>query len=105
MEWFELPAFSNPSPFLDLHPLVSQALIRRGITNPTAARAFLDPLEFSPSLASEIPGLTQVVSRLCQAITKKEAICIWGDFDVDGQTSTSILFETLRDLGADVFYL
>jgi single-stranded-DNA-specific exonuclease len=42
------------------------------------------------------------VERIILAIRKTEQICIWGDFDVDGQTSTALLVQTLRGLGADV---
>ncbi len=38
------------------------------------------------------------------AITKGEQICVWGDFDVDGQTATALLVSALEDLGADVGY-
>ncbi|MCK7480947.1 MAG: hypothetical protein M0C28_29885 [Candidatus Moduliflexus flocculans] len=38
------------------------------------------------------------------AIRNKDQICVWGDFDVDGQTSTALLVQTLGALGADVVY-
>lgn len=44
------------------------------------------------------------LERVSLAIRRRERICIWGDFDVDGQTATAILVETLRSLGADVTY-
>jgi single-stranded-DNA-specific exonuclease len=44
------------------------------------------------------------IDRLLHAIQRKERIGVWGDFDVDGQTSTSILVAALRQLGADVIY-
>jgi single-stranded-DNA-specific exonuclease len=44
------------------------------------------------------------VERLQRAIKQSEAILIWGDFDVDGQTATTLLFTALRNLGANVQY-
>jgi len=42
--------------------------------------------------------------RISKAISRQESILVWGDFDVDGQTSTTILISTLEHLGAKVDY-
>ena len=86
------------------HPLLAQALARRGIVDIAQARAFLDPDQYQPTPASELPGLTAIADRLQAAIARAEPICVWGDFDVDGQTATTILVATLRELGATVTY-
>ena len=44
--------------------------------------------------------MVRAVNRLWRAIRGGEPICVWGDFDVDGQTATALLVATLRDLGA-----
>jgi len=44
------------------------------------------------------------VERILGAIRNKETICVWGDFDVDGQTSTTVLVQTLQALQANVVY-
>jgi single-stranded-DNA-specific exonuclease len=100
MRWIDAPTSTAPSPLLRLHPLVGQALFRRGITTREAARAFLDPQEYSPSPPSELPGLSAAVERIEQAIRLKQPVLVWGDFDVDGQTATTILVQTLQELGA-----
>jgi single-stranded-DNA-specific exonuclease len=86
------------------HPRVAQALANRGILDAKAARAFLDPVAYTPSPPEELPGLVAAAERLQGAIRRNETICVWGDFDVDGQTSTTLLVSTLRSLGADVTY-
>lgn len=86
---------------LSLPPLVAQTLVRRGFSDPAAARAFLHPDEL-PS--TPFPGIEQAAEIIRAAIRKGEPICVWGDFDVDGQTSTTLLVQTLRALGADVRY-
>ena len=86
------------------HPLVSQALARRGFTSRAAALAFLDPDYYTPALPGELPGLAAAAARLEAAIRRRERICVWGDFDVDGQTATALLVSALRDLGAPVSF-
>ena len=89
---------------LGLPPLIAQTLVRRGITTPESAQAFLDPDSQPPSSPYELPGMQAAVERTLLAIRNREPICIWGDFDVDGQTSTALLVQTLTALGADVTY-
>jgi single-stranded-DNA-specific exonuclease len=88
---------------LNLHPLVAQTLIRRGIKSPNAAQAFLHlgSIPFTP-----FPGIEKAVARINSAIQHNESICVWGDFDVDGQTSTALLVQTLGAMKANVtFYI
>jgi single-stranded-DNA-specific exonuclease len=80
------------------HPLVAQTLTRRGLAGVEAAMAFLDPGRYRPALATELPNLAKAVERLERAIGLGERICVWGDFDVDGQTSTTVLVSALQDL-------
>lgn len=86
---------------LNLPPLVAQTLIRRGISDPATARAFLHPDEL-PSVP--FPEIEKAVHIINLAIRRDETICVWGDFDVDGQTSTALLVQTLQTLGAKVVY-
>jgi single-stranded-DNA-specific exonuclease len=97
-----LPAISLESlEPLNLPPLVAQTLIRRGISDPAAARAFLHPDEL-PSVP--FPDIEKAVEVINLAIRNQETICVWGDFDVDGQTSTALLVQTLQAMGAKVLY-
>ncbi len=84
------------------HPIVAEALVRRGMTTPDAARRFLDPAAYQPSSAFELPDTERAVERLRSAIARGERILVWGDFDVDGQTATALLVSALSDLGARV---
>ncbi len=86
------------------HPLVAQTLVRRGLTEPDGARSFLNPDFYHPAPASDLPNLIGAAERLERAISQGEEICVWGDFDVDGQTATTLLLSTLRELGASVRY-
>jgi single-stranded-DNA-specific exonuclease len=104
MDWIESSPIDSPAPLPDLHPLVVQTLLRRGLQTPAAASAFLDPQAYSPTPAASLPGLSSIVDRLEEAIHNCSSICVWGDFDADGQTSTTILVQTLKDLHADVVF-
>ena len=86
------------------HPLVAQILTRRGIQDLAAVRAFLDPDAYTPTAPEEMPGVERACARIELAIEQAETICVWGDFDVDGQTSTTLLVSALRGLGANVVY-
>ncbi len=104
MRWTEPTPLRSTSPLPNLHSLVAQTLIRRGLTTTESARAFLDPEAYSPTPAAGLPGLTAAAERVERAIRSRESICVWGDFDVDGQTSTTVLVQTLIALGANVIY-
>lgn len=86
------------------HPLVAETLVRRGITTPAEAAGFLDPQAYESADPFEMPGLRAAIARLQQALNLGERICVWGDFDVDGQTATTVLVSALRALGGDVIY-
>ena len=105
--WQEPETITPPPPLLaavDGDEFIAQSLFKRGIRNSVEALAFLDPNHYSPSPAANLPGLSQAADRLEAAISDEEKILVWGDFDVDGQTATTLLVEALEDLGADVFY-
>ena len=100
--WLDPPHVdASPLSALDLPLLLKQTLIRRGIVTLASARAFLHPEE-TPS--TPFPDIGNAVEIINQSIQRKDRICVWGDFDVDGQTSTALLVQTLQSLGADVVY-
>lgn len=86
------------------NPLVAQTLFKRGLTDINEARAFIDPDRYTPAPPKEMPGVDNAIELLRDAILRKQKICVWGDFDVDGQTATAILVSVLTELDADVIY-
>mgnify|MGYP003729698685 CR=1 FL=1 len=102
-EWIE-PSPVEVSPQMQRaaggHLLLAQILARRGITDAETALAFLDPAHYHPAPPEELPDVDKAVRRLEQAIRERRRIFVWGDFDVDGQTATTILVSTLEALGA-----
>mgnify|MGYP004704988941 CR=1 FL=1 len=84
--------------------LIKRLLISRGITSEQEMRDFLNPLEMtltSPDMFTDMP---KAIERLSKAIDNQETIIIYGDFDADGVTSTSVLYKTLKYLNANVHY-
>ena len=82
-------------------PVLAETLVRRGYDSPERAAAFLDPTRYRPAPASDLPDLARAADRIERALRDGERIGVWGDFDVDGQTSTTVLVESLRWLGAE----
>ena len=85
-------------------PLVAQILAGRGIDDPMEARRFLDPDTYDPAEPAALHDLERGVERIERAIGDDERILVWGDFDVDGQTSTALFVSMLERLGARVSY-
>ena len=67
-----------------------------------ALRAPKEPYKLQNSLSFH--GMTDAVSRIQGAIMMGERICVYGDYDCDGVTATTLLVSCLKDLGADVFF-
>jgi len=78
--------------------LLAEILLRRGLNSLPAARAFLDADLYHACPPEELPGVEQACARIERAIARGERICVWGDFDVDGQTATTLLVSALRGL-------
>ena len=91
---------------LGVDPLVARLLLQRGLSAPDQASRFLNPrLEdlHDPYLMKD---MDRVVTRLLQAVEKRHKVLIYGDYDVDGITSTVVLKRALEMLGCQVgFYL
>ena len=79
----------------------AQLLCRRGIVDPDEVKAFLSIAAYQPTSASAFGvEMQQAIARLRQAYEQSETIAIWGDFDADGITATSVLWEGLGEFFA-----
>jgi len=86
--------------FAGLDPLLVQLLINRGITTLEEAHSFLavdERLTYDPMLLDD---MDVAIGRLRKALNRREPVAVYGDFDVDGITSTVLLAQALRTLGA-----
>ena len=86
----------------EFHPVIAQVLYNRGQDTPEKARAFLDGGDGALHNPFALHGMAQAVERIRRAIKRGEQIVVYGDFDADGVTSTALLVQALRALGARV---
>ncbi len=89
---------------LGLRPLTARLLTARGLTEPAAVSSFIKKTDlrfYDPFLLTD---MDKAVSRIEQAIRTGERICIYGDYDVDGVTSTTVLYTYLTSRGARCTY-
>jgi single-stranded-DNA-specific exonuclease len=91
---------------LKIPPLLAQCLLNRGCSEPSAIENFLSPRLKNLADPFLLPNMAAAVERLLRAREQNESLIIFGDYDVDGVTSTALLVEVLRPLGWKVdFYL
>src|SRR5581483_10063547 len=91
---------------LKISPLLAQCLINRGFSEITMIENFLLPRLKNLPDPFLIPNMDKAIERLLRAREQNELLVIFGDYDVDGVTSTTLLVEVLRPLGWRVeFYL
>ena len=83
-------------------PWLAEMLIRRGFSEQEKATHFLQPRLKTLSDPFLLPAMEAAVARILAAVDGRERIVIYGDYDVDGVTSITILARTLRAYGAEV---
>jgi single-stranded-DNA-specific exonuclease len=109
MRWLEPGSIDVPADLRETvggQPLVAETLVRRGITAVEQAAAFLEPARYRPASAFDLPDMDRAAEIVREAVRLQKTILIWGDFDVDGQTSTALLVDALRGMGAQPrFYI
>lgn len=79
---------------------VARFLVNRGFLTPESCEKFLYPSLAKLPYPDVLPGIDKAVDRLRIALTAREPIAVYGDYDVDGITGAAILTEFLRSLGA-----
>ena len=87
-----------------LNSLLATILVNRGIDSKEKIRQFLEPTRqdfYNPFLMKD---MEIAVERIVKAIENQEKVIIYGDYDVDGITSTVVLKKFLKDLGLEVSY-
>ncbi len=84
--------------------MIAEMLVCKGITDPVEINNFFNPSlddVFDPFIFKD---MKKAVERIIRAINKEEMIMIYGDYDVDGTTSTALLYLGLKKVGAIVNY-
>lgn len=103
-EWVvkEIPdGFRDEAGATELPRILRLLLAQRGYVKPEEVEAFLRPRLANLADPFELPEMQVAVERILQGVDAGEAICIFGDYDVDGITSITILRHVLRLYGAE----
>lgn len=102
-KWLIAPKISEEfkNQFPEINPIILQLLYNRGLINQEQIDEFLLP-DYSQDLHDPFlfSDMEKIVKRINQAIQKKEKFLIYGDYDADGITASTILKLTLEKLGA-----
>lgn len=88
---------------LNISAILSELLIHRGVTNFFEAKKYFRPEIEDIHDPYLMDGMEKAATRVIDAITNNEKICVYGDYDVDGTTSSALMYMFLKELGADVF--
>jgi len=86
---------------LELSPIAASVLVRRGYTEPSRAREFLEAHDVTHDVGA-LGDVEGAVGILRSAIASGARVCVHGDYDVDGICATAVAYTVLRDCGADV---
>jgi len=87
---------------LDIHPIVAQLFINRGIETVEEAKTFLTSNIGNLHDPFLLTDMDKAVARIKKARDNKEKVLIFGDYDVDGVTSSALLNRALRKFGLEV---
>ena len=85
-------------------PQVAALLLSRGIDSGEKAQRFLHPRLVHLLDPGVLPEIDKAAERINSAIAQNESICVFGDYDVDGVTSTCLLLNFFRQVGKEVAY-
>lgn len=105
-KWIErevdLNQINNLIAELDIHRILARILVGRGIKSPEKAKNYLESALSQLPDPDALAGMSEACKRLGKALVEGEKIGVFGDYDVDGVTSSVILSEFLESLGAKV---
>ncbi|MCD4657800.1 MAG: single-stranded-DNA-specific exonuclease RecJ [Planctomycetes bacterium] len=106
--WTVLPDNASRAEVLakscEISPLLASLLLNRSIDTPEKVRDFLKPNINNLHDAFIMKDMRKAISRIKLAIEKKQKIIVWGDYDVDGTVSTSLLVKFIRLLDGNCSY-
>ncbi len=91
---------------MKISQITAQVMVNRNIRTKNTATKYLNPNLSYLNPISRMKDISKAIEIVCKSINLKEKIVVYGDYDVDGVTSTTILYKALKKLGADVsFYI
>ena len=85
-----------------LPAIIARFLYRHGINTPEAADCHLNPMLKFLSDPWRMIDMDRAVDRLVKAVAQRDRVAVFGDYDVDGVTSSALVYKFLKGLGLDV---
>lgn len=107
IEWKQRSAQELPSELIEkyqLSPITAKLFSLRGINTDEQLDFWFNATEEDLAAPNLMHDMDKAIDRITKAIDQGEKITIYGDYDADGITATTIMMETLEILGADVHY-
>lgn len=89
----------------NIPPFAAHLLLTRSITDDGAIESMLSPARFPLSDPMELPDMDKAAARIRRAVEDNELVAVYGDYDVDGVTATSLLYTCFEGLGMRVMYM
>jgi len=91
---------------VEIPPVVARILLNRGLSDKDSILKFFSPSTQDTHDPFLMTDMVKGVERLGQAILRREKVLIFGDYDVDGTTATSLLYLVFHEIGLDTdFYI
>jgi len=87
-----------------IHPILSRILVSRNITHPEEVKKYLSPSLHDLPSPFLMEDMKVGIERVIRAITNRERIMVYGDYDADGITAVTILVKFLRQVTPEVQY-
>ncbi|WP_291862172.1 single-stranded-DNA-specific exonuclease RecJ [Marinilabilia sp.] len=92
------------SDFEDIGPVLGRLLALRGVRNSEEARSFFNPSISDLHDPFLMKDMHKAVERIQKALSEKEKVLVYGDYDVDGTTSVALIYSFLRKIHPDISY-
>jgi single-stranded-DNA-specific exonuclease len=89
---------------LSIPSIIVKILVNRGVDTVEEIKSFIEPKMADLSDPFELPDMNKAIERIVDALRDNEKIMVYGDYDVDGITASSLMFLVLNKLGAQVSY-
>jgi single-stranded-DNA-specific exonuclease RecJ len=97
--------YEHENTYLDgINPIIGRLLLSRGIKDLVSYKSFVDPKISELNDPFMLPDMLKVVKLIESSVEAGKKIVIYGDYDADGITSTSILYKCLKSIGGQVGY-
>lgn len=90
--------------YLGVSPILGALILQRGYSDPLRAKMFMSPKLANLDDPFRLKNLRRAVLRIIEAVEKRQNILVFGDYDVDGITSTTLLVSILRLFGLNPSY-